>query len=125
MQVSRRVREDKPGGKVSALSMYAVPPTEQLTIAEFEEFACDRLRRKCAPCATARSARAHEHIIGRAVLSTIDMARAKGLRGGDMEKVIRKARDDFMPNTQQNLRKDMCSHFILRLAYSRRRPLIP
>ncbi len=42
-----------------------------------------------------------------------------------MEKVIRKARDDFMPNTQQNLRKDMCSHFILRLAYSRRHPLIP
>jgi len=69
--------------------------------------------------------RALTSMIGHAVLSTIDMARAKGLRGGDMEKVIRKARDDFMPNTQQNLRKDMCSHFILRLAYSRRHPLIP
>ena len=59
------------------------------------------------------------------MLSTIDIARAKGLKGQQLESTIRKARDDFMPNTQQNLRKDMCSHFILRLAYSRRRPLIP
>ena len=55
------------------------------------------------------------------MLSTIDIARAKGLKGQQLESTIRKARDDFMPNTQQNLKKDVYSHFILRLAYCRRR----
>jgi len=49
MQVSRRVTHEKPAGKVSALSMYAEPPTEQLTVTEFEEFAFDRLRRAVPP----------------------------------------------------------------------------
>jgi len=97
MQVSRRVAHEKPAGKVSALSMYAEPPTEKLTVTEFEEYAFDRLR----------------------LLSTIDIARAKGLKGQELERTIRKARDDFMPNTQYNLKKDVYSHFILRLAYCR------
>lgn len=49
------------------------------------------------------------------------MARAKGLKGADLEKSIRKARDDSMPNTPAGMRKDRFSHFILRLAYCRRR----
>ena len=55
------------------------------------------------------------------MLNSIDMARAKGLKGGDLEKSIRKARDDSMPNTPAGMRKDRFSHFILRLAYCRRR----
>ena len=56
-----------------------------------------------------------------AVLNCIDLARAKGQKGSDLEKSIRKARDDSMPNTPAGMRKDRFSHFILRLAYCRRR----
>lgn len=42
----------KAGAKLSCLSMYSVPPTEKLSVTEFEEYAFDRLRRECtAHCA--------------------------------------------------------------------------
>ena len=85
------------GARVSCLSFYSVPPTEKLSITLFEEYAYDRLR----------------------LLNAIDMARAKGLKGADLEKGIRKGRDDCMPNTPEGARKDRFSHFILRLAYCR------
>mmetsp|Transcript_17053 Transcript_17053/g.28519 ORF Transcript_17053/g.28519 Transcript_17053/m.28519 type:complete len:477 (-) Transcript_17053:443-1873(-) len=97
MQVSRRVSAERNEGRISSLSMYPEPPTEKLTVTEFEDFALDRLR----------------------LLSTIDIARAKGLKGDQLEKTIRKARDEFMPNTPAGKRKDLYSHFILRLAYCR------
>ena len=98
VQVHRKVSaEPKLGARVSCLSFYSVPPTEKLSITLFEEFAYDRLR----------------------LLNAIDMARAKGLKGADLEKGIRKGRDDCMPNTPEGARKDRFSHFILRLAYCR------
>ena len=98
MQVHRKLSaEPKTGARTSCLSMYSVPPTEKLSVTEFEEFAYDRLR----------------------LLNVIDMARAKGLKGPDLEKAIRKGRDDCMPNTAVGQRKDRFSHFILRLAYCR------
>lgn len=98
MQVHRKLSaEPKQGSKQSCLSMYSVPPQEKLSVTEFEEFAYDRLR----------------------LLNVIDMARAKGLKGSDLETVIRKGRDDCMPNTPAGARKDRFSHFILRLAYCR------
>ena len=49
MQVARRVAPEKPAaGRVSALSMYELPPAEPISVSEFEEFAYDRLRRAAA-----------------------------------------------------------------------------
>ena len=97
--VKRQVAEETEGAsaRLSALNMYTKPPLEQLSVTEFEDYAFDRLR----------------------LLSTIDMARAKGLKGDDLAKAIRKARDQYMPVTRAGLRKDYFSHFILRLAYCR------
>ena len=101
MQVVKRqiAREEEEGGRarISALSMYSTPPTEQISLTEFEEYAGDRLR----------------------LLTKIDMARAKGLKGEGLTKTIRMAVQQHMPITQAGLRKDYYSHFILRLAYCR------
>jgi len=94
---TRRIATEPQGDRLSALNMYMTPPIESLSLTEFEEFAFDRLR----------------------LLSTIDMARAKGVKGEQMNKLIQKALRDYMPSTPNGLRKDQYSHFILRLAYCR------
>lgn len=118
---SRRISMEAPAvGRVSALNMYMTPPTESISVTEFEEFAFDRLRCALAPlhhqprkcCLSARAPSA--------VLSTIDMARAKGTKGQQLTGVINKAIRDYMPNTPTGIKKDVYSHFILRLAYCRR-----
>ena len=102
MQVQKSTRQlatesAAPTVRKSALNMYAEAPESRVSLTEFEDFAFDRLR----------------------LLSTIDMARAKGLKGKQLDDAIRKARDAYMPLTQEGLRKDYYSHFILRLAYCR------
>lgn len=49
MNIARRISSEKPAaGRMSALSMYEIPPTEPISVSEFEDFAFDRLR--CALC---------------------------------------------------------------------------
>ena len=83
----------------------------------------------CAALGSARRSASPIHARSRAppaVLSTIDMARAKGLKGEQLNKKMQQAIRDYMPNTPACLRKDVYSHFILRLAYCRRRaPVSP
>lgn len=95
----RQITKEDTGERVrlSALNMYSTPPEEQVSLTEFEDFAFDRLR----------------------LLSTIDMARAKGMKGEQLADTIRKAQKQYMPLSQPGLRKDYFSHFILRLAYCR------
>ena len=102
MQVARRVSTERApnqsaGAYLSALSLYKDPPTDHLSVSQFEEYAFDRLR----------------------LLSTIEIARAKGLKAKQLDDTVRKAVNEFMPTTPTGIVKDRYSHFILRLAYCR------
>eukprot|EP01006_Ploeotia_vitrea_P062798 TRINITY_DN84431_c0_g1_i1.p1 TRINITY_DN84431_c0_g1~~TRINITY_DN84431_c0_g1_i1.p1 ORF type:complete len:535 (+),score=253.10 TRINITY_DN84431_c0_g1_i1:157-1605(+) len=74
--------------------MYDLPPVEEVTLTEFEEFALDRL----------------------AVLRDIELARAKGARGDALDAEIHRS---VRKNGLNDARKDLISHFLLRLAYSK------
>ena len=67
LQVNRKVGAEpigKAGAKLSCLSMYSVPPTEKLSVTEFEEYAFDRLRRECPARDTHRPALARLVALG-------------------------------------------------------------
>ena len=80
------------GTKVSCLSIYTVDPAGTITAAELEPAVIDRLR----------------------LLNSIETARLMGHEGPDMERAIRRSRDEFMPNTPAGCQKDQHSHFALR-----------
>ena len=95
MQVHRSLSAvPRAGTKVSCLSFYTVDPAGTITAAELEPAVIDRLR----------------------LLNSIETARLMGNEGPDMERVIRRSRDEFMPNTPAGCQKDQHSHFALRLA---------
>jgi len=85
------------------LSMYACPPTEELTLDEFEGFAVDRLH----------------------VLRVIENLKAKGVRPKELEQQLAPVLAEYLPLrgraelAAEDARKDAVSHFLLRLAYSR------
>ncbi|XP_062578501.1 DNA primase large subunit-like [Saccostrea cucullata] len=96
----------KTGGK-HRLQFYKLPPTETISLQEFEEFAIERLK----------------------VLKAIENAGIRYMRGSDeynalVEKEIKKTklhritRTDFSVDDNE-YRMDHISHFILRLAYCR------
>ena len=65
MQVVKRTvahQNDERPQRMSALSMYAKPPMEQISVTEFEDYALDRLRRECAP--SPHPAPAHPRAVG-------------------------------------------------------------
>ncbi|ORX53214.1 DNA primase large subunit Spp2 [Hesseltinella vesiculosa] len=86
------------------LNMYLDPPTDEITIEEFEIFALDRLQ----------------------VLKAIESAKLRNLNDEQFKKDVQYAVDKYLPmhsNTAFDLiserRKDHISHFVLRLAYCR------
>ncbi|KAI7846146.1 hypothetical protein COHA_000316 [Chlorella ohadii] len=82
-----------------ALSMYADLPDGEIAIEEFERFAMDRLR----------------------VLKGIDDLKVKGFRPDQMQDKVIELYERHMgaPNREERQRKDVISHFVLRLAYCR------
>jgi DNA primase large subunit len=108
MQVSSvgGVRNRRVVGRVeSPLSLYDTPPTEEISLDEFEEYAYDRLR----------------------VLKAIEMHQARGIKGEALRQKMREATNKYLPfragrdaeKDAECRRKDHVSHFILRLAYCR------
>jgi len=89
------------GARRSSLSMYAQAPDVELAMSELEECCYMRLR----------------------LLRCIDHAKAKGLRSEELLGVIDKAEREIMRPagvwTDEELHRDQCSHFLLRLAFCR------
>ncbi|CAB4422260.1 unnamed protein product [Rhizophagus irregularis] len=89
------------------LNFYSVPPTEEITIDEFESFAFDRLQ----------------------VLKALEGAILRNKSEDDVKKYLEETSNKWLPlhsnesskayPVQEERRKDHISHFILRLAYSR------
>jgi DNA primase large subunit len=80
------------------LSMYKIPPTDSITLPEFERFACDRMK----------------------VLRQIETLRNRGLKGKKFREALRDYLAKYLPlRNAEDIRKDVISHFILRLAHCR------
>ena len=80
------------------LSFYGIPPTEEVSLDEFEMFGRDRLR----------------------LLQEIYNAKVSGLTGKDLSNTIANACEKYLPlrrHHPEDVRKDVASHFILRLAF--------
>jgi DNA primase large subunit len=97
----KRPRGSLGGARKTSLTMYASAPDVELGMSELEECCYMRLR----------------------LLRCIDQAKAKGLRGDDIAKVIDKAERGTMRTSgywsDEELFRDQCSHFLLRLAFCR------
>ncbi|PSC74309.1 DNA primase large subunit [Micractinium conductrix] len=100
------VQQPKGGGKAGGggkaalpLSMYGELPEGEIAIEEFERFALDRLR----------------------VLKGIDDLKVKGFRPDQMQEKVTELWERHMgaASREERARKDVVSHFVLRLAYCR------
>ncbi len=89
--------------RYEVINFYQTPPSAELTLDEFEMFALDRLM----------------------VLRKIEDARARGFKWRELKDHIAGALRQYMrvnslsTNVEAEIRKDLVSHFILRLAYCR------
>jgi hypothetical protein len=85
------------------ISLYRYPPTEEVTLEEFENFANDRI----------------------IVLREIDAAQKQGWTKPGVQERLKETIEKYLPlrlhgtNRLERVRKDVISHFALRLAYAR------
>ncbi|GAA5991439.1 hypothetical protein JCM5350_006930 [Sporobolomyces pararoseus] len=88
------------------LNFYETPPTEEITLEEFEVWAIDRLR----------------------LLADIESAQARNRPFADIKAIVENRSKEFMPlhstssrmvDTDSERKKDLYSHFVLRLAFCR------
>lgn len=85
------------------LSLYMDPPTEEITLDEFETFALDRL----------------------ALLRSIELLKSRPMPPDELHQKIGQQEARYMPlraheSAADDMRKDQVSHFILRLAFCKR-----
>ncbi|KAI5476874.1 hypothetical protein MNV49_007110 [Pseudohyphozyma bogoriensis] len=101
-QVARHSRSKFP----HRLNFYTVPPTDEITLEEFEGWAIDRLR----------------------VLADIEAAQARNRSHEELKTLITAKLKQFLPlsssgtkgvDTEKERKKDLYSHFVLRLAFCR------
>eukprot|EP01035_Chromulina_nebulosa_P022258 gene22258-28829_t len=78
------------------LSLYNEPPTEEISLDEFELYSLDRLQ----------------------LLRSIEILKTRGFEGSDLISKINEVEKKYLP-LNKAARKDKISHFILRLAYCR------
>jgi DNA primase large subunit len=111
MEVSSSVRSGSQGKHgshsnraVPLVSLYYEVPTEEVSLDEFEEFALDRLQ----------------------LLRSVELFKSRGLEETKLYEKIIETEKKFMPlassgadDSEENRRKDIISHFIMRLAYCR------
>mmetsp|Transcript_27483 Transcript_27483/g.65469 ORF Transcript_27483/g.65469 Transcript_27483/m.65469 type:complete len:516 (+) Transcript_27483:54-1601(+) len=94
-----------PNNKRSKINIYDAPPSDEVSMDEFEQFALDRMR----------------------VLKVIDQGKARGLKPDELHEAIKRSCDTYLPmrdrgklgEFEEDKRKDQISHYILRMAYSR------
>jgi len=80
------------------LSMYNIPPVEDVALEDFEMFAIDRQQ----------------------VLKQVEEAKERGMRGADVGKFVETAcAKHGLSRQTRDTNKDVISHFVLRLAYCR------
>ncbi|KAK0546840.1 DNA primase subunit pri2 [Tilletia horrida] len=88
------------------LSFYTLPPTQEITLWQFETWAIDRLR----------------------VLADIESSQARNRSYAEMRDIVRETAKQYLPlnansaigqPTQAERQKDHVSHFVLRLAFAR------
>ncbi|MCO5583928.1 hypothetical protein L7F22_037846 [Adiantum nelumboides] len=82
----------------SRLSFYLTAPSIEVSLEEFEQFALDRLR----------------------VLKSLEEAMSRGRRGVELEDLVNDLWRKYMRTSEgSDVRKDVISHFVLRLVYCR------
>ncbi|PRP88219.1 hypothetical protein PROFUN_04042 [Planoprotostelium fungivorum] len=82
----------------SWISNYQIPPTDDLSIDDFQQWGLNRIR----------------------VLKHIDECRINGISGDDLNRKLRAMENQFLPLTnEEEQKRDIVSHWTLRLAYCR------
>ena len=97
-------------------SFYSIAPTDDVSLDEFERFALDRKKGYIFPPLFQIFFNFPKTVLK--VLVTIDEAKKRGEKPDKFIKQVTEAAKQYLPLTSDDgLRKDVISHFALRLAY--------
>lgn len=110
------------------LNFYERPPTEEITVEQFEEWAIDRLRCRSSACPIVAIPPLNTDASLRAVLADIESAQARNKSFEEIKVIVGERAKTYMPLSSDTARsvdveaerkKDQYSHFVLRLAFCR------
>lgn len=110
------------------LASYETPPTDNVTLEEFETWAVDRLRGALFSKMTLSRFGSISYSRGVVVLAEIEASAIRDLSFDGVKTVVQTQSDKYLPLHSTNMpgadldaerRKDHVSHYILRLAFCR------